>query len=932
MVAGRNSQRKLPILSRQLRRLLGLVFFLFALLAVNSLYLSAITLLETGSGEIYQDYFYLLMFLLHLLLGLLLILPFILFGLLHARRAVHHPNRYAIRAGLGLLVSGLLLLLSGLILTRFGFFEINDPEVRRVVYWIHVLSPVLAAWLFVVHRLAGPRIRWRVGGYWATTAILVAGIMSVLQIESRDFYQLGDDFPYAPAFVRIDGEQTQIPEQHLMQDEVCAECHEDIARQTAMSMHRFSSFNNPAYRFSIDEARAVLLERDKEVKVARLCAACHDQVPLFSGQFDDPGYQPDEDSGAQAGITCIGCHAITAINSPRGNGSYDFQDPPRYPFAFSGNTFLQAVNRQLIKAKSVFHKATFLKPIHQTPEFCSACHKVHLPYELNQYKWLRGQNHYDSFLLSGVSGHRVDSFYYPDQAVPNCATCHMPLVPSDDPAARALSDRGERSVHNHLFAAANTGVPHLLDQPEWSNEQREDFLLRAARVDIFGLKEGDIDGQLHAPLRPQLPDLEPGRPYLLELVVRTLGVGHQLTQGTTDSNELWLELTMQSGDRVIGRSGAMNAAGEVDPWSYFVNSYLLDREGKRIERRDAHNIFVALYDHQIPPGAAATVHYALEVPPDVTGPVTIEAKLQYRKFDSRFLRHVLGEAFERNDLPVVTLAADRITLPLAGMDGATSDQNNDISPWERWNDYGIGLLRKGKRELRQAEAAFEQVERLAPAHGALNLARVHFREGRLEAATTDLKRAANAGAPPWTLSWYSALVDREFGNLDQAIVSLQALIETQFQEAVQRGFDFSKDYRVLNEMGRTLFERARQERGERRFSQRRQYLQQAREWLEKVLELDPENVKTHYNLALVFTELGDTDAAAEHRLLHDKYRPDDQAIEQAVTAHRSRNPAANHAAEETAVYNLQREGAYGLVDPAQIASFSRKYLQEASKQ
>jgi hypothetical protein len=165
------------------------------------------------------------MFLLHLLLGLLLILPFILFGLLHQRRARRRPNRYAIRAGLGLFLTGLLLLLSGLILTRFGFLEINDPGIRRAVYWIHILTPFLAAWLFVVHRLAGPRIRWRSGGYWAATAVLVAGILSVIQIESRDLHQLRDDFPYAPAFVRIGGEQAQIPDQHLMQDEVCAECH-----------------------------------------------------------------------------------------------------------------------------------------------------------------------------------------------------------------------------------------------------------------------------------------------------------------------------------------------------------------------------------------------------------------------------------------------------------------------------------------------------------------------------------------------------------------------------------------------------------------------------------------------------------------------------------------------------------------------------------
>ena len=46
--------------------------------------------------------------------------------------------------------------------------------------------------------------------------------------------------------------------------------------------------------------------------------------------------------------------------------------------------------------------------------------------------------------------------------------------------------------------------------------------------------------------------------------------------------------------------------------------------------------------------------------------------------------------------------------------------------------------------------------------------------------------------------------------------------------------------------------------------------------------------------------------AAEHRALHDKYRTDDNAVERAVTLHRSRNPAADHAAEAVAIYDLQR--------------------------
>ncbi len=58
----------------------------------------------------------------------------------------------------------------------------------------------------------------------------------------------------------------------------------------------------------------------------------------------------------------------------------------------------------------------------------------------------------------------------------------------------------------------------------------------------------------------------------------------------------------------------MDEGGQVDPWSHFVNVFMLDRRGDRIARRNAQDIFVPLYNHQIPPGAGQTVHYALHVP------------------------------------------------------------------------------------------------------------------------------------------------------------------------------------------------------------------------------------------------------------------------------------------------------------------------------
>ena len=344
-----------------------MVLVLFGLLAINSLYLVTVTVAEELSGRTIQNFFYLLTFLAHLGLGLILLVPALVFGALHLRRARYRPNRYAVRAGLGLYASIIALFASGVLLTRFGFFEVNDPQVRTWSYWVHVLTPLAVAWLFVLHRLAGPRLRWRRGAVWASAAVAITALSMA--------WHLGGSSA-APTLERAFGPAlTQTPvgapirAEHLMRDGVCAECHADIAQQHERSMHRMSSFNNPAYRFSIEDTRKVLKARDGDVRVARLCATCHDQVPLFSGRFDDPEYDPDADPGSQAGITCLGCHAVTAVNSPRGNGDYSIQDPPRYPFAFSDNAFLERSTASSSRPSRPFTRLPCSSPCTSRPSF-----------------------------------------------------------------------------------------------------------------------------------------------------------------------------------------------------------------------------------------------------------------------------------------------------------------------------------------------------------------------------------------------------------------------------------------------------------------------------------------------------------------------------------------------------------------------------------
>lgn len=909
----------------RLRVLLYGIFGLFALLGANSAYLLSITILEEVTGYLYQNYFYQMMFLAHLVLGLVILLPVIVFGIGHIKNAHNRPNRRAVRVGYALFAISLVLLFSGVALTRLDFFSIKNPAIRSIFYWAHVITPFLAVWLYILHRLAGPRIKWKVGLSWA--GVVGAVVVAMVFLHAQDPRKWNVAGPkegtkyFEPSLART-ATGNFIPAKTMMMDDYCKSCHPGAYEGWFHSVHHFSSFNNQPYLFSVRETRKVAFERDGDVKAARWCAGCHDVVPFFSGAFDDPKFDDVNHPTSQAGITCTGCHSITHIGSTRGNADYTIEEPIHYPFAFSTNKFLQFVNNQLVKAKPEFHKKTFLKPLHQDAEFCSTCHKVSVPYALNHYKeWLRGQNHYDTFLLSGVSGHNARSFYYPPKAEQNCNGCHMPLQKSTDFGAKVYGTNDALQIHNHLFPSANTGIAHLRGEPDIV-KKHEEFRKGAMRVDIFGIKEGGtVDSPLVAPLRTNVPTLKRGQKYLLETVIRTVKLGHPFTQGTADSNEVWVEGKVSAGEKVIGRSGGLGPYKKVDPWSHFVNVYMLDRHGKRIDRRNPQDIFTPLYNHQIPPGAAQVVHYQFTVPENVNEPLTIEVKLNYRKFDTTYMQYVFGKDYT-NDLPISVLGTDTVTFPIEGVVGQVTNANSQIPTWQRWNDYGIGLFLEGnvgseKGELIQAEEAFLMVEKVGRADGPLNLARVYFKEGRLDDAVKALDRAVNFDppAPRWTVAWLTGMVNKQNGYLDEAIKQFRSVLEDRYPELEERGFDFSKDYEVINELGQTYFERAKMERADK--TRQREFLEKAVETFKKTLALDSENLAAHYNLSLIYGQLGEPVLADQHRREHEKYRPDDNARDQAIAAHRRNNPAADHAAQSIVIYDLQRSDAFELPRPEQ---------------
>src|SRR5260221_2935464 len=254
----------------------------------------------------------------HLGLGLLIVLPIVIFGVLHIKNAHDRPNRRAVRVGYLLFITSLVVLFTGLLLTRIDIFQfknvgLKDPRLRSLAYWAHVITPLAAVWLYILHRLAGPRIKWQVGLRWAGgVAVIVVGMVLLPSahprknqtgsVEGRKYFE--------PSMART-ASGNFIPARTLMMDNYCLNCHQDGYDGWFHSSHHFSSFNNKPYLFSVRETRQVALKRDGNVKAARWCAGCHDVVPFFSGAFDDPNYDLDKDRTYHAGITCTTCDSMT---------------------------------------------------------------------------------------------------------------------------------------------------------------------------------------------------------------------------------------------------------------------------------------------------------------------------------------------------------------------------------------------------------------------------------------------------------------------------------------------------------------------------------------------------------------------------------------------------------------------------------------------
>jgi tetratricopeptide (TPR) repeat protein len=215
---------------------------------------------------------------------------------------------------------------------------------------------------------------------------------------------------------------------------------------------------------------------------------------------------------------------------------------------------------------------------------------------------------------------------------------------------------------------------------------------------------------------------------------------------------------------------------------------------------------------------------------------------------------VSGKLKEIPALPIITIAENTQTLRVVPSGTKLHPPKVELAreDWERWNDYGIGLLLQG--DLKGAEAAFQNFAQIDPKNpdGWVNIGRADVQEGNLRGARDALEKALMLQPDLARANYFYARVAKDEGNFDDALTHLRkAMIQ------------YPQDRVVHNDVGRILFL-------QRRFSE-------AVKEFDQVLAIDPEDLQAHYNLMLCYTGLGKPELAKEHEERYLRFKADEAA-------------------------------------------------------
>jgi Flp pilus assembly protein TadD len=629
-------------------------------------------------------------------------------------------------------------------------------------------------------------------------------------------FRFGDDHPFLPSNATTDTGQF-IESKSFLTAKYCGHCHQEAYAEWRQTAHA-NSFRAPWYIKNTN-----LLRDEKGIEFTRHCEGCHNPIALVSGALTK-GSPIDRHFDAD-GITCTTCHSIQKVDA-RGTGSYVMAQPAVLVDANDKPIYGEVSDREIL-AHLDRHSKAVMKDFYRTSDFCAACHKAALPRILNNYKWQRAIFLSDEWQQSSFAKQSPLPFYVKDQ-VSTCQTCHMKSE------AITLQDYGaeDGKLKSHRWLGANTALSKYYGYDEQMEKTVAFLRTGVFNVDIFGIeRNGD---KIAAPLGNVPFEVAAGDDLVVSVVVQNKGIAHNHVPEQRDFYESWVEFQVKdSAGKTIMDSGAIGQDGELDPGAHSFTNRLVNTSGVLNDLHQVWDTRIIAFNNTIISGRSQIVRFGFKLPAGVAGPITLTAKVNYRRFNQRFIEFGLGKHYQ---LPVVEMASRTRTIALGANQPAPPDAE-DNPLWMRWNNYGIGLL--DAQQYADSAAAFEHVAQLRPdyADAYTNVAIADYSWQRYDQSRTQLEKALKLSPKNARALYYLALVERIQGNLDAAVADLREM-------AAQ--YPRSRD--AHRELGFSLYQQHKYD--------------EARQEYETVQSIDPDDLAAHYILSIVYRRLGMKDKAA----------------------------------------------------------------------
>lgn len=605
----------------------------------------------------------------HAFLGVLLSLLFAVYVVIHFKRTLGLRRHGASLLGI-LGVGGAL----ALILTGLAILVLGQREAQRYLYEGHLHAAWAGPLIIALHLLLArkkpqdktPGLPWRDVGritlvYTGATAVAVALASLAYAFAPSPYrdaavvqpYQLSyGEHPFRPSQTET-ASGTFVDPRRVGDSGACGACHEQITREWQASIHAQAG-SDKAYQRNVN-----LLAKKKGMPTTRYCEGCHAPVALLSGQLTEGG-KLDTVGHLQEGVSCMTCHGIDKVVHAKGVASFHFT--PQTPYLFEGYAGWLPVKLHnfALRMRPIQHRADMARAPLPTPELCATCHVQFMDKDVNDWGWVQMQDEYTAWLASPYSRQTRQSFS--ETAVQRCQDCHFPLVAGDDPSADGAS-----RVRSHSAPGANTAIPWFVGDRE--QVARTESFLKADKtrisIDIPDRADAVRSNQHVAPAVAEVTEV-PDYAYLGEslrfnVIVTNAQVGHNFPGGTTDINEVWLQVKVVDGqDRTLFESGGLAADGTVDPKAYVYKSTPIDRHGQPVWRHDLFNMVGDSFKRVIPAGKSDIVPYEAKIPGWVKGPLTVSAVLRYRKFNPQYAHWALED--ETAQLPIVDMAGESLSV------------------------------------------------------------------------------------------------------------------------------------------------------------------------------------------------------------------------------------------------------------------------------